>query len=65
MMLAGFINKQTKGRCKMKIECPKCKKEQEVNDIYIPDDACDSEEYICVHCGHMFTIGWYATLEVR
>ena len=49
----------------MKIECPNCKHEQEVNRIYVPENACDTEKYTCVYCGNEFNIGWYATLEIR
>lgn len=48
----------------MKIECPKCGKEQDVTD-HLPSAACDSEEYECRACHHEFKIGWYATAEVR
>ena len=49
----------------MEIECPKCEKDQELDCDDAPSDACDSKDYECRHCEHVFSIGWYATAEVR
>lgn len=49
----------------MKIECPFCKKEQEVDGDDLPDMVCDEESYECKHCAGEMMIGWYATAEVR
>jgi len=48
----------------MNIECPNCKTNQDVTDD-LPANACDSEEFECPNCEHVFLIGWYATAEVR
>ena len=49
----------------MEIECPECKKDQELDEGDCPSNACDSKEYECKYCEHVFHIGWYATAEVR
>lgn len=49
----------------MDIECPLCKKKQEIDDEDLPDNVCDDASYECKHCEHIFNIGWYATAEVR
>lgn len=52
----------------MALECntfPSCKENCELQDDNLPSRACDSEDYECQHCGHVFMIGWYATVEIR
>lgn len=49
----------------MNIECPKCDQYCSVEYEDLPEDACDSQEFECPHCGHTFEIGWYATVELR
>lgn len=51
----------------MNIICPKCEKIIDLSsDSYeLPDRACDDEEIECEYCEHVFSIGWYATAELR
>ncbi len=49
----------------MDIDCPECGKNNELDSGDLADYACDSEEFECIHCEHVFSIGWYATAELR
>ena len=51
----------------MNIECPKCGRDHEIEGDILPDHTCDDVEFECYNedCFHVFTIGWYATIEVR
>jgi len=61
------INKSkrlSKGKM-MEIECPECGYNNENLEDYMPDRACDSNEFECANCEHTFLIGWYAEAELR
>ena len=49
----------------MFVECLQCEQESEVESENLPDRACDDADYTCLHCGHVFLIGWYAEVELR
>lgn len=49
----------------MDINCPECNHENEVDGDDLPIHACDSEDFECSNCEHVFSIGWYATVELR
>lgn len=51
----------------MNVECPKCDRDHKIDGEELSDFACDDEEFECHNeeCLHVFTIGWYATVEVR
>jgi len=49
----------------LNFECPKCKKETEIEGEQLPDCACEDEEWECLECGYETKIGWYATVEER
>lgn len=49
----------------MKINCPKCDAEIEIDSEQLPDCACDDADCTCPECDYDFKYGWYATLEVR
>lgn len=49
----------------MEVECPECEEENKVEGEDLPSCACDSTEFECSHCDHVFLIGWYAMVEVR
>jgi hypothetical protein len=49
----------------MDIDCPKCKKNLNVEGEDLPTDCCDSTDFECQYCGEEFNIGWYATVEIR
>ena len=46
-------------------ECPKCKKESEIEGGDLPDIASDYTEWECPKCEEITKIGWYATVESR
>lgn len=49
----------------VEVECPSCHKvNQDIGDI-LPPRACESVEHECAFCSHIFSIGWYAEVEVR
>lgn len=60
----GLKTKKTNGGS-MKINCPECGVEIEIDSEDIPDCACDEAECDCPECECEFKFGWYATLEVR
>jgi len=49
----------------VEIECPECEELQDLDGDDLPSRACDDEDYECKYCEHVFSIGWYATAEVR
>lgn len=50
----------------MDIDCPDCGKNNDLDCDDLPERACDdNENYECGHCEHIFSIGWYATAELR
>ena len=49
----------------MNIECPECKKYNEIDGDSLPDRVCDDTDYECIYCEHIFSIGWYAEIELR
>jgi len=49
----------------MEIECPECKKTNEVEGDDLPANACDDIEFECSYCQHNFMIGWFADVELR
>jgi len=49
----------------MNIDCPHCKKENDIDSDYLPDAACEDAEYQCDFCEKEFSFGWYAELELR
>ncbi len=50
----------------MDIDCPECGKNSELDADDLPTCACDdNEDYECPECEHVFSIGWYATAELR
>lgn len=49
----------------MKINCPKCDYEFEVDNEDVPDTASEDGDCRCPECEYEFKFGWYATLEVR
>jgi predicted Zn finger-like uncharacterized protein len=49
----------------MIIECPNCEQDVNVESEDLPERACDDMEIDCGKCGHTFSIGWYAELEIR
>lgn len=49
----------------MHIDCPECEHKNEVDGDDLPSHACDSEDFECGNCEHVFSIGWYATVELR
>jgi len=49
----------------MDIDCPKCGKNNELDSDDLTGDACDSDDFECGYCEHEFSIGWYATAELR
>jgi hypothetical protein len=49
----------------MEIDCPNCGKVCEVDREDLPEWACDSTNFECSCCEHVFKIGWYAEIELR
>ena len=49
----------------MYIECPKCDEVNDLDSDDLPANACDSTDYKCVKCKHVFQIGWCAEAELR
>jgi len=49
----------------MEIECPECDKVNDIDGDDLPVRACDSAEFQCTLCDHLFDVGWYATVELR
>ena len=51
----------------MKIKCPSCKTEIDLDKYGLPQNAWDDVEIDCENedCKEMLTVGWYATAEHR
>lgn len=49
----------------MQVECPSCNEVNEDIGDSLPPRACESVDYECTFCGHEFSIGWHAEVEVR
>lgn len=49
----------------LRFECPKCKKESDIEGDDLPEMACDVTQWECPKCEEETTIGWYATVEER
>ncbi len=51
----------------MKIKCPSCKTEIDLDNYDLPQNACDDVEIDCENedCEETLTVGWYATAELR
>ena len=50
----------------MNIECPNCRKNNDLDCDDLPKRACDdNENYECKVCEHIFSIGWCAETELR
>lgn len=49
----------------MNIDCPECDFNNEVEGDDLPEKCCDSSEFQCKRCDHIFDISWYATVEIR
>ena len=49
----------------MNIGCPKCKQDNDIEGVDLPDRACDDADYKCIYCEHTFAIGWCAEVELR
>ena len=49
----------------MNIDCPECGKNNDIDGEDLPDLACDDEDFECKYCEHVFSIGWYAEVELR
>lgn len=46
-------------------ECPLCLETAEAEGEDLPDNACDSVDYECNHCGGEMNIGWRAKIVVN
>jgi len=49
----------------MNIKCPECGKNIDLDNYELPNLACDDTDIECSHCDHVFSVGWYATAELR
>tara|TARA_R110000772_G_scaffold227268_1_gene337989 strand:- start:354 stop:503 length:150 start_codon:yes stop_codon:yes gene_type:complete len=49
----------------MNIECPACEYDNELDSDDLPSHACDSVDFECSNCEHVFPIGWFAEAELR
>ena len=49
----------------MNIKCPKCNYDNEDIGEDLPTHACDSVDFECKKCDHVFAIGWIAEVELR
>ena len=49
----------------MHIDCPECGKNNDIDGEDLPSRACDDGDYECVHCEYVFSIGWFAEIELR
>jgi len=49
----------------MQIDCPNCHTCNYLEGIDLPDNVCDDNDYECIECFHVFSIGWTAEAEVR
>ncbi len=51
----------------MKIDCPKCATEMDLDNYEMPNHSCDCIQVECENedCDEEFNVGWYATAELR
>ena len=49
----------------MYIDCPKCKINVNLDNEDLPQTASESTEVECRECYEGFSVGWYATAELR